>query len=87
MAAICHDLGHDGFNNNYHVNAVTQRAIAYNDVSVQETFHAAEMFRILTLEGHNFVESFSYEEMKIFRKRVLGLILATDMAKHVSDLS
>lgn len=31
IAAICHDLGHDGFNNNYHVNAVTWRAIDFND--------------------------------------------------------
>jgi 3'5'-cyclic nucleotide phosphodiesterase len=33
-AAICHDLGHDGFTNIYHVNALTDRAIRYNDVSV-----------------------------------------------------
>lgn len=46
-AAICHDLGHDGFTNSYHVNAVTQRAIDSNDVSVQEHFHSAELFRIL----------------------------------------
>jgi len=25
--------------------------------------------------------------MKVFRKRVIGCILATDMAKHASDLS
>ena len=34
ISAGCHDLGHDGFNNQYHVNAVTQRAIDCNDVSV-----------------------------------------------------
>ena len=33
-SAICHDLGHDGYTNGYHVNAMTQRAIRYNDVSV-----------------------------------------------------
>lgn len=47
MAAICHDLGHDGFTNSYHVNAITLRAINSNDVSVQETFHSAEFFRIM----------------------------------------
>jgi len=35
----------------------------------------------------NFTSNFSKEEFKVFRKRVIGLILATDMAKHVSDLS
>lgn len=34
VAALCHDLGHDGFTNVYHVNAFTDRAIRYNDVSV-----------------------------------------------------
>lgn len=86
-AAVCHDLGHDGFNNNYHTNAVTKRAIDSNDISVQETFHAAELFRILNKSDSNFLEMLSQQEFKIFRKRVIGLILATDMAKHVSDLS
>ena len=31
IAAACHDLGHDGFTNSYHVNAVTLRAIYSND--------------------------------------------------------
>lgn len=47
-AAVCHDLGHDGYTNGFHVNAVTPRAIDSNDVSVQEHYHAAELFRILT---------------------------------------
>jgi hypothetical protein len=31
MAAICHDFGHDGFTNAYHVNLVSDRAIRYSD--------------------------------------------------------
>lgn len=31
IASVCHDYGHDGFNNGYHVNAVTDRALRYND--------------------------------------------------------
>jgi hypothetical protein len=34
LAAVCHDLGHDGYTNSYHVNAITIRAINSNDVSV-----------------------------------------------------
>jgi len=59
IAAVCHDLGHDGYNNSYHVNATTQRAIDSNDVSVQETFHASELFRILSNESCNFTDQFS----------------------------
>lgn len=47
ISAVCHDLGHDGFTNSYHINAITRRAIDSNDVSVQESFHVAELFRIL----------------------------------------
>ena len=31
IASVCHDYGHDGFNNAYHVNAITDRAIRYSD--------------------------------------------------------
>ena len=80
LAAVCHDLGHDGFTNGYHVDHVTERAIESNDVSVQETFHAAEFFRIMNEEELNFLEDISRDQYKVFRKRVIGLILATDMA-------
>jgi len=87
ISAACHDLGHDGFTNSYHVNAITNRAIDSNDVSVQESFHVAELFRILQQDQSNFAVNMSREEFKIFRKRTIGLILATDMARHAADLS
>jgi hypothetical protein len=31
ISSVTHDYGHDGFNNGYHVNAVTDRALRYND--------------------------------------------------------
>jgi hypothetical protein len=45
------------------------------------------MFRILGQSDCNFAEGFSREEFILFRKRVVGIILATDMAKHAADLS
>ena len=47
IAAVSHDFGHDGYNNMYHTEAITDRAIRYSDQSVQENFHAAESFNIL----------------------------------------
>ena len=35
----------------------------------------------------NFVKELTREEFKLFRKRVVGMILATDMAKHAGDLA
>ena len=84
LAAVCHDLGHDGLTNSYHVNAMTDRAIDFNDVSVQESFHAAEFFRIMNETELNFLEDISRDQYKVFRKRVLGLILSTDMAQHAT---
>lgn len=46
-SSVCHDFAHDGFNNAYHVNAMSERAIRYNDQSVQENYHVAESFQIL----------------------------------------
>jgi calcium/calmodulin-dependent 3',5'-cyclic nucleotide phosphodiesterase len=86
IAGVCHDVGHDGLTNSYHSNAVTKRAIDSNDIAVQETFHAAQTFRILALNQFNFLEQLSREEFKLFRQRVVGLIIATDMARHAGDL-
>jgi hypothetical protein len=87
IASACHDLGHDGYTNSYHVNAITERAIDSNDHSVQETFHAAELFMILNQGEFNFLECISRQEFKVFRKRVTGLILSTDMAQHAAMLT
>lgn len=87
IAAACHDLGHDGYTNGYHINAFTDRAIKSNDISVQESYHVAETFAIIKRDETNFLEQLSRDEFRVFRKRVVGCILATDMAKHAADLS
>jgi hypothetical protein len=39
------------------------------------------------MQRHNFLERLSPDQFKTLRKRVIGCILATDMAKHAADLS
>lgn len=56
IAAACHDLGHDGMKNEYHVNLITDRAVDSNDLSIQEHFHAANAFKILSLNDCNFLD-------------------------------
>lgn len=34
LAGLCHDLGHDGYNNGFHSNAMTERGIRYNDQAI-----------------------------------------------------
>ena len=87
IAGVCHDYDHDGLNNSYHVNAISDRAIRYSDAAVQENYHVAESFAILSKPENNFLEKYSRDDFKTFRKRMIGIILATDMARHVSDLA
>lgn len=35
----------------------------------------------------NFLENATKDDVKVFRKRMVGLILSTDMAKHMQDLT
>ena len=74
-------------NNAYHVNTISDRAIRYSDQSVQENFHAAESFFLLNKQENNFLEDYSRDDFKTFRTRFVGIILATDMARHASDLN
>ena len=41
---------------------------------------------ICVKDEYNFLHECEYDQIKVFRKRVVGLILATDMAKHMEDL-
>jgi hypothetical protein len=34
VAAACHDFGHDGFTNTYHIKSISDRAITYSDQAV-----------------------------------------------------
>jgi len=45
------------------------------------------MFRIILRNKWNFLKNLKNEEFMIFRRRVIGLILATDMANHASHLA
>lgn len=81
-ACLGHDLGHPGNNNNFHINSMDEIAIVYNDISVLENFHTANLFRISRKEECNIFEPFSSIEYKAFRKRIINCILATDMVSH-----
>mmetsp|Transcript_5979 Transcript_5979/g.7647 ORF Transcript_5979/g.7647 Transcript_5979/m.7647 type:complete len:90 (+) Transcript_5979:89-358(+) len=87
MAGACHDFGHDGFTNTFHVNDITQRAIRYNEISVQENFHAAESLFLLHKNKLNFLENYSKDDYKVFRQRFIECILATDMEAHNKKLT
>lgn len=42
---------------------------------------------MLNRQEYNFLEDFTRDDYKTFRQRFVGIILATDMARHTSDLA
>ena len=87
ISAAGHDLGHPGYNNNFHVNSSSELALTYNDISCLENFHTATLFKILRKEENNIFEYMEDNNYKQIRKRIVKQILATDMINHAMVLS
>ncbi|KAL3886688.1 hypothetical protein ACJMK2_026667, partial [Sinanodonta woodiana] len=81
-AAICHDVDHPGYNNTYQINARTELAIRYNDMSPLENHHCAVAFQILSNPECNIFANIDKDKYKRVRAGITMLILATDMARH-----
>ncbi|XP_064618264.1 high affinity cGMP-specific 3',5'-cyclic phosphodiesterase 9A-like isoform X2 [Liolophura sinensis] len=81
-AAVCHDLDHPGYNNTYQINARTELAIRYNDISPLENHHCAVAFQILSNPECNIFFNVDKDTFKRIRSGMTMLILATDMARH-----
>ncbi|KAH8072528.1 3',5'-cyclic-nucleotide phosphodiesterase [Aureococcus anophagefferens] len=90
VAALCHDIDHPGWNNDFEVNSSSDKALLYNDVSVLENHHAAYTFGVLLRRPElDFLASIATDARKELRKVVISCILATDMSghgKHVDEL-
>jgi len=88
LASVIHDVGHPGTNNLYHVNAKSDIAIRYNDLSVLENMHIATAFEIIMgtnrEEKADILASFTEEQKNSIRSLVIKAVLATDMTKHFS---
>ncbi|CAH1773199.1 unnamed protein product, partial [Owenia fusiformis] len=84
-SAICHDLDHPGYNNAYQINARTELAMRYNDISPLENHHCSKAFEILEKNHANIFRNLPLETFKKVREGMIKCVLATDMAKH-SDI-
>ena len=87
IAALGHDLGHPGLNNNFHINANTDIAITYNDKNCLENFHSCKLFQTLKKEENDIFEKLNNNERKIIRNRMIREILSTDMIFHGKVMS
>lgn len=84
IAALGHDVGHPGVNNAFMINSRHELAITYNDRSVLESFHAAELERLLgTVRVLALPKALEHKERQVR----IAYILSTDMSKHMQDLA
>lgn len=83
ISAIIHDYKHPGYNNNFMINTQSTIAIRYNDNSVLENYHVSEAFALIKqAEKFNILRTFNNEEIKALRKRIIDMVLHTDMVFH-----
>lgn len=82
FATCIHDVGHPGVSNDFLVNTKNETALVYNDVSVNENMHLATAFKILRRPGNDLWEHLSLDQFRFFRRTVIQIVLATDMAGH-----
>lgn len=83
IAAIIHDVGHDGFTNSYHKHLLTDRALSFNDQSIQENFHVWKIFSKMAAEQDlNIFQTLSSDQFVELRRLLIMMILSTDMSKH-----
>ena len=74
--------GAAGVSNDFLINTWNETALIYNDVSVNENMHLATAFKILRRPGNDLMEHLSPEQYRFFRRTVIQIVLATDMAGH-----
>jgi len=87
IAALCHDVGHPGRNNNFFVNRGDDLSIIYNDLSVLENFHCYIMFNCSQNPSRNVFSFASPVELREIRHKIIDLVLETDMKRHFEALS
>uniref|UniRef100_A0A7S4T1X7 Phosphodiesterase n=1 Tax=Alexandrium monilatum TaxID=311494 RepID=A0A7S4T1X7_9DINO len=82
LAAVGHDVGHPGTNNNFQVNSMSNVALRYNDFSVLENHHASVTCTALQEEQPNLLANLELSQRQRLRQVVINSILNTDMIKH-----
>jgi len=82
VAALCHDLGHFGFTNQFLIESQHELALAYNDRSPLENMHCARLFAICNKEESNIFGNMGSDVGKEVRKICISTILHTDNTHH-----
>lgn len=88
IAAVCHDVGHPGFNNPFLVESNDPLALKYNDKSPLENLHCAIMFESgFTNKDTALFHLCSKSTYMDMRRVAIESILHTDMVHHFPMVS
>eukprot|EP00873_Tetraselmis_striata_P006345 jgi/Tetstr1/426609/TSEL_016886.t1 len=82
LAAVTHDIGHPGLNNDFLVNSKSEEAKIYHDQSVNENMHLRYAFKLLEKPDTNFIANLNSKDYWFLRQALIKLVLSTDMAVH-----
>eukprot|EP01012_Entosiphon_sulcatum_P006737 TRINITY_DN1323_c0_g1_i1.p1 TRINITY_DN1323_c0_g1~~TRINITY_DN1323_c0_g1_i1.p1 ORF type:complete len:614 (-),score=134.56 TRINITY_DN1323_c0_g1_i1:87-1928(-) len=82
IAGMIHDYDHPGLNNNFHVKVQSYLATLYNDRSILENHHCAEVFELIKLPRFNILASLPDDQRRDIRETVIDMVLSTDMGMH-----
>lgn len=86
VAAMVHDMGHPGTNNNFQVASRSPLALRYNDSGVLEQYHAATAFEVMYDPPTAILSTLATNQLSEFRSLVIKIVLATDMSQHFDYL-
>jgi len=86
VGGAIHDHEHPGVNNVFLVDTLDEIAVRYNDLSVLENHHVASSFKLMKHKEFDIFQDMEQEDFKTLRKKMIGLVLATDMSKHFSEM-
>ncbi|GFE54180.1 3,5-cyclic-nucleotide phosphodiesterase domain-containing protein [Babesia ovis] len=86
LAAIGHDAGHPGKTNAFLRSTQNPLALIYNDTSILENYHASLVCHIIRAQ-EDFFGLFSQHDWEVVRKRIIQLMLATDMMTHFTHVN
>jgi hypothetical protein len=87
FAAAIHDYEHPGFTNQFLNRTKHPIAVRYNDVSCLENHHAAAGFLCLIHADPDPLQNISESQYQQMRKAIIKMILSTDVANHLTELT
>eukprot|EP00930_Biecheleria_cincta_P017614 TRINITY_DN13949_c0_g2_i1.p1 TRINITY_DN13949_c0_g2~~TRINITY_DN13949_c0_g2_i1.p1 ORF type:complete len:520 (-),score=112.70 TRINITY_DN13949_c0_g2_i1:46-1605(-) len=87
VAAAIHDVGHPATNNDFMVKTKSDLALRYHDTAVLENFHLATAFELMRDRNIPLLDHYlPSPPVTSLRRRIVEIVLGTDMAVHKSKV-